>query len=180
MQWCGTWGCPHKHKGSFMQGMEIEAERKRKCWPDYLSAGTCGSPTESLGCDIIQETQRNTWSSERRARRENSNADKGTKDHGCEHLQITGFGTLTRSRCGWPPCNIDRNCQFASSYDCDKCMPATSRSCKNPGGWWNDAKSARQGGRNKKSTIENSWIMPDRWSRFCAKCSYLQPGMAAF
>ena len=31
---------------------------------------------------------------------ENSVADKGTTDHGCKHLQITGFGTPTCSRCG--------------------------------------------------------------------------------
>ena len=42
-------------KGSLMQGVETEAERKRKCQPNYVSARTTGSSTESLGCGIIQE-----------------------------------------------------------------------------------------------------------------------------
>ena len=94
-------------------------------------------------------------------------------------MQVTGFGTSTRSGRGRSSCNFDRNCQLASGNDGDEHMPATSGSGKNSGSGRNASKGARQGGLHKKSTLKNSWIPSDRWSSFRTKCSDLQPGMAA-
>ena len=58
-------------------------------------------------------------------------------------------------------------------------MPVTSSSGKNSGSGLNATKSARQGGRHKKSTVKNSWIPSDRLSGFGTECSDLQPRMAA-
>ena len=52
--------------------------------------------------------------------RENSGTDKRTKDNNRKYMQVTGFGTSTRSGRSRSSCNFDRNCQLASSNDRDK------------------------------------------------------------
>ena len=84
------------------------------------------------------------------------------KDYNHEYMQVTSFGTSTRSGRGRSSCNFDRNYQLASGIDGDECMPATSGSGKNSGSGRNASKGARQGGHHKKSAVKNSWVPSDR------------------